>query len=91
MPIAVMAVIDGRIAKFMEFKTTKQAEAHVAKFAKRFPGAFVVNEPAENLLDYRVNRKALTLDRRAVEPVAPTLDEQISVLADRITALEKRK
>ena len=63
--VAIMsATPDNRVAKFQNFQTEAEADAHVALFADRFPDAFVVSEPAEPdghwLIDMAL--KTLTID-----------------------------
>ena len=63
--VAIMsATPDNRVAKFQNFQTETEADAHVALFADRFPDAFVVSEPAEPdghwLIDMAL--KTLTID-----------------------------
>lgn len=64
MPIAIMKVKDGRVAKYAAFDTAKEAEAHVDAFAKQYPDAFVHADETGNILDYRVDGQSLVLDLR---------------------------
>lgn len=44
--VAVMDVVEGRVAKYAEFTARKDALSHVESFARRWPEAFVSEKPA---------------------------------------------
>lgn len=63
---AILSVADNRVAKYAEFETKKEANAHVAAHAERWPDAFVVKAPEGNVADWWVEGRTVT-----VQPPAP--------------------
>lgn len=66
---AIMKVgSDGRVAKFLDFETQVEADAHVAEFAGTYPDAVTVETHAAPIQHWRVSNGAVS-----VEAPAPTL------------------
>lgn len=60
--IAIMkATSDDRVAKYQAFETETEANAHIARFTKRFPNAFVTLEPAAPFSHWRIDTVAKTV------------------------------
>ena len=80
--LAIMAA-DGasRVAKYLDFGTRAEADAHVASFIARFPNAFAAANPGGGPLDWRVNGKALVLDP-VTPPAPPTKEEKVDRAID---------
>ncbi len=67
--VAIMAASpDGRIAKYQDFLTEPEAEAHVAAFLGTYPDAFVVPQPSEELSNWLIDMTAKTL---VIDPPPP--------------------
>ncbi len=70
--IAIMkATPDGRVAKYGDFSTEAEADAHVAAFLGDYPDAFTVPEPGEPFSHWRIDMAAKTL---VIDPPTPTLE-----------------
>jgi len=59
---AIMKIEDGRVAKLADFETQEEAEAHVGKFAERFPDAFVVVTPDAPNRDWKITNGSVTIE-----------------------------
>lgn len=59
--IAIMKVEDNRVAKYAEFKTGEDAQAHIIAHAERWPDAFVVAKPSGNFADWWIDGKTLSV------------------------------
>lgn len=68
MPFIAILAVDGdnRVAKYQEFDTLAEAEAHVAAVLADYPDAFAAPAPAAHFFTWRVNMvaKAITVDPR---------------------------
>lgn len=84
---------DGRVAKYQDFDTEADALAHVDKFKDRFPGAFVTQDRAENILDWKVSGKSVGIEMRPPDPPQPEpmdFRNEIMALKARLEAVENR-
>jgi len=63
--VVVDTTPDNKIAKYQEYETRVDADAHVARVLPNYPDAFVVDNPAPYIMDYTtvdVVAKTLTYD-----------------------------
>jgi len=86
--VAIMAWDgDNRTAKYLDFNTLAEAEAHVAAFIGRFPNAFATDTPAGGPRDWVVSGKTLSsqpLPPAPVRPDPPTLEDVYNALRDKL-------
>ncbi len=61
MYVAIMKTDGDLIAKYAEFETEQEAQAHVGAFAEKFPDAFVVPLPDGPVSRWRVSGQAVTV------------------------------
>lgn len=83
---AIMSVADNRVAKFKEFETRKEANAHVAAFAEKWPDAFVTKAPAANVSDWWVDGKSVT-----VVPTVPPLALYQEAISNHVNAAARAR
>ena len=70
--IAILsATPQGRVAKFRQFPTRTEADAHVARFTGRFPDAFVVAGPAGPWSHWLIDMVAKTISIDVPPPAPP--------------------
>lgn len=63
--IAVLAWTEaGRVTKHADFETEADAEAHAARFADAYPGAFVAANPGGGAIDWLVAQGTLAVQAR---------------------------
>lgn len=62
----------GRVSKFQPYDNLTDAEAHAAKVAENFPGAFAAAVPGTNVIGWRVVNGAVVDDPDPV-PAAPVV------------------
>lgn len=75
--IAVVAwTEDFRVAKYAEFETEAEANAHVGQVADRFPGAFVAEKPSDTFSEWLIDpdSKAVLIDPPEIVPVPEPRD-----------------
>ncbi len=74
---------EGRVVKYQDYDTAKEASAHVARVEARWPQAFAAVHPGGGPRDWRVAGGALTLDpapEPAPEDPAPSAAEALAEL-----------
>ena len=82
--VSIMSVtLEGRVAKFQQFPTRPEAEAHVARFSGRFPNAFVVAEPAGPWSHWLIDMgaKTISIDVPPPPPPQPESPERLAIRA----------
>ncbi len=62
---------DGRVAKYQDFLTEAEADAHVVAFLGNYPDAFTISEPTEPFSHWRISMGAKTL---VIDPPILTLE-----------------
>lgn len=74
----------GRVIKYQDYDSQAGAEAHVARVAERWPGAFVAAHPGGGFMDWRVVDGALVLDPPPVPaPQEPAPDPLAELLIEK--------
>ncbi len=81
--IAIMAATpEGRVAKYADFTTRAEADAHVVAFAARWPEAFAIAIPAEPFSHWLIDMAAKTIT--IVPPPPPDFDAIDRATVDRL-------
>lgn len=77
--LAIMdAAPDGSVAKYKEFLTQVEANAHVAVYVDSYPSAFAVEAPSEFFYEWRVDMVAKTIDTSGTRPTPTPESEPMS-------------
>ena len=72
---------DNRVAKYIDFDTQAEADAHIAKYSSGYPDAFVVtDEPARDPTDWVCDPSSKTIASRSKRP-RPMKDWSIAMAA----------
>jgi len=83
--VAIMSVVENRVAKYAEFDTKAAASAHVSAHADRWPDAFVVKAPSEHVLEWWVEGQTVTV----VVPEPPRRMVRKSLVQQRLIDADK--
>ncbi len=76
--IAIVAwTADNRLAKFQDYDTANEADAHVARVLDRFPGAFAVAYPGGGPDDWVVDPAAKTVSVVPIPPPPPPGNDEL--------------
>ena len=70
----------GRVAKFQDFDTKKEADAHVAFVKESFPDAFSAPNPGGGFADWRITGKAVTIDPTPVVSRPPRFEDDAQAI-----------
>lgn len=81
----------GRVAKYQQFDTKPEADAHVLRFKDAYPDAVVVPTPAADIADWKIVGQTVVAEKRPPLPKPPRAQDiaaTVNALEARVLALE---
>ena len=89
--VIVDTTLDNKIAKYKEYPTRAEADAHVTRVLSNYPDAFVIDNPAPYALSYTtvdVSAKKIYYDKAAYDSytVMGNWDEHMQELSSAVNA-----
>jgi hypothetical protein len=93
--VIVDITVDKKIAKYQEYPTRAEADAHVTRVLPSYPNAFVIDNPSAYVMDYTtvdVAAKTLTYDSSGydAQKVKDNAQGEITRLEGTVTARRMR-